>query len=150
MTPPSALTSSTAIWVAASISWASSAIGPVMGTTTPSFRDCWPSARRLTKGNAETAVAAPAPTRPFRTVRREVRFIGFLHSEDEIETADAARLYHGDAAPSTSTAAAVLQCCGLQSARHRPRSGGHAHERRLAQAVVDGSGRSRSRDRGHR
>ena len=31
MTPPAALTSSTAIWVAASISWASSAIGPVIG-----------------------------------------------------------------------------------------------------------------------
>src|SRR6185295_6785739 len=63
------------IWVAASISWASSAIGPVIGTTTPSFSDCWPRARRFTKGNPETAVAAPAPARPFKMVRRAVRLI---------------------------------------------------------------------------
>src|SRR6185503_2456145 len=94
MTPPSALTSSTAIWVAASISWASSAIGPVIGTTTPSFSDCWPRARRFTKGNPETAVAAPAPARPFRMVRRVVRLIIVPPLRGQSGTADAARLYH--------------------------------------------------------
>src|SRR6185312_11089947 len=75
ITPPAALMSSTAIWVAASISWASSAIGPVWGTTTPTLTACWPRARRLTKGNQETAVTAPAPARVLSIVRREVGLI---------------------------------------------------------------------------
>src|SRR5262249_11535251 len=75
MTPPSALTSSTAICVAASISCASSAIGPVCGTTTPSFIGCSPSARRFTNGKPVMAVAAPAPIRPFKMPRRVVSFI---------------------------------------------------------------------------
>src|SRR5262249_43420520 len=72
ITPPSALTSSTAICVAASISWASRAIGPVCGTTTPSLIGCSPRARRFTNGKPETAAAAPAPARPFNMVRRVV------------------------------------------------------------------------------
>src|SRR6185369_3862598 len=75
ITPPAALMSSTAIWVAASISWASRAIGPVWGTTTPTLTACWPRARRLTKGNPETAVTAPAPARVLSIVRREVGLI---------------------------------------------------------------------------
>ncbi len=70
MTPPAALTSSIAIWVAASISCASSAIGPVIGTTTPSLIGWSPRARRFTNGKPETAVAAPAPARPLSMVRR--------------------------------------------------------------------------------
>src|SRR5262245_48082981 len=96
MTPPSALTSSTAICVAASISCASSAIGPVCGTTTPSFRGCSPRARRFTKGTPEAATAAPAPARLFSTVRRVVRFIVILRLDIEIEP-DRARLYHARA-----------------------------------------------------
>ena len=75
ITPPAALTSSTAIWVAASISWASSAIGPVMGTTTPSLMGCWPKASRFTKGKPETALTAPAPARVLSIVRRVVGLI---------------------------------------------------------------------------
>ncbi len=75
ITPPAALMSSTAIWVAVSISWASSAIGPVIGTTTPSLIACWPSASRLTKGKPETAVTAPAPARVLSIVRRVVGVI---------------------------------------------------------------------------
>src|SRR5258706_3154825 len=75
ITPPAALTSSTAICVAVSISWASSAIGPVIGTTTPTLIACWPRARRLTKGKPETALTAPAPARVLSIVRRVVGFI---------------------------------------------------------------------------